>query len=71
MREECRLLLWGSLFLLLFVLDLCYALGEEGEATIIDGQKIGEGVSTIYERTRMPAVVMGVASPYFPCARYL
>ena len=70
-EEECRLLLWGSLLLLLFVLDLCYALGEEGVATIIDGRKIGEGVSTIYERRRMPTVVVGVASPSFSCARYL
>src|SRR3990170_6135457 len=57
-EEECRLLSWGLLLLLLFVLDLCYALGEEGVATIIDGRKIGEGVSTIYER-RMPTVVVG------------
>ena len=70
-EEECRLLSWGSLLLLLFVLDLCYALGEEGVATIIDGRKIGEGVSTIYQRIRMPTVVMRVASPSFPCARYL
>jgi hypothetical protein len=69
-EEECRLLSWGSLLLLLFVLDLCYALGEEGVATIIDGRN-GEGVSTIYERRRMPTVVVGVASPSFPCARYL
>ena len=61
----------GLLLLLLFVLDLCYALGEEGVATIIDGRKISEGVSTIYERRRMPTVVVGVASPSFPCARYL
>ena len=33
-EEECRLLSWVSLLLLLFVLDLCYALGEEGVATI-------------------------------------
>ena len=68
-EEECRLLSWVSLLLLLFVLDLCYALGE-GVATIIDGRN-GEGVSTIYERRRMPTVVMGVASLSFPCARYL
>ena len=71
MREECRLLSWGSLFLLVFVLDLCYALGEEEVTTIIDGRKIGEGVSTIYERRRMLTVVVGVASPSFRCARYL
>ena len=70
-EEECRLLLWGLLLLLLFVLDLCYALGEEGVATIIDGRKIGEGVCTIYERRRMRTVVVGVASLSFPCARYL
>ena len=69
--EEARLLSWGSFLLLLWVLDLCYALGEEGVATIIDSRKIGEGVSTIYERRRMPTVVVGVASPSFPCARYL
>src|SRR6266511_4071721 len=49
-EEECRLLSWGSLLLLLFVLDLTYALGEEGVATIIDGRKIGEGVSPPYMR---------------------
>ena len=42
-EEECRLLLWGLLLLLLFVLDICYALGEEGVATIIDGRKIRWG----------------------------
>ena len=65
-EEECPLLSWGSLLLLLFVIDLCYALGEEGVATIIDSRNI-EGVSTIYERRRMPTVVVGVASPSFPC----
>ena len=70
-EEECRLLSWGSLLLLLFVLDLCDALGEEGVATIIDGRKVSEGLSTIYERKRMPTVVVGVASLSFPCARYL
>ena len=49
-EEESRLLLWGSLLLLLFVLDLCYALGEEGVATITDGRNIREGVPTIYVR---------------------
>jgi hypothetical protein len=47
-EEECRLLSWGSFLLLLLVLDLCYALGEGGVATITDGRKISEGVSTIY-----------------------
>ena len=70
-EEECRLLSWGSLLLLIFVLDLFYALGEEVVATSIDGRKIGEGVSTIYERRRILAVVVGVTSPSFPCARYL
>ena len=46
-----------SLLLLLFVLDLCYTLGEEGVVTIIDDRN-GEGVSTIYERRRMPTVVV-------------
>ena len=68
-EEECRLLLWGSLLLLFLVLDICNALGKGGVATIIDDRKIGEGVSTIYERRRMPTVVVGVASPSFPCAR--
>ena len=58
-EEECRLLSWRSLLLLLFVLDLCYALGEERVVTNIDGRKISEGVSTIYERRRMPTVVVG------------
>ena len=49
-RRRMRLLSWGSLLLLLLVLDICYALGEGGVATIIDGQKNGEGVSTIYVR---------------------
>ena len=43
-EEECRLLSSGSLLLLLFVLDLFYALGEGGVATITDGRNIGEGV---------------------------
>ena len=62
-EEESRLFSWDSLILLLLVLDLCYALGEEGEATIVDGRKISDGVSTIYERRRMSTVVVGVASP--------
>ena len=70
-EEECQLLSWGSLLLLLFVLDLCYTLGEEGVATIIDSRKISEGVSTIYDRRRMLIVVMGVAFPSSPCARPL
>ena len=50
-EEECRLLLWGLLLLLLFVLDICYALGEEGVATIIDGRKITWGsVHHIWEK---------------------
>ena len=49
-EEECGLLSWGSLLLLIFVLDLCYALGEEGVATITDGHNIREGVPTIYVR---------------------
>ena len=61
-EEECRLLSWGSLLLLLFVLDLCYALGEEGVATIIDGRN-GEGVSTIYERRRILTVDVGGPLP--------
>jgi hypothetical protein len=41
-EEECRLLSWGSLLLLLLVLDLCYALGGGGVATI--------SVDRIYQR---------------------
>jgi hypothetical protein len=37
-EEECRLLSWGSLLLLLLVLDLCYALGGGGVATITVGR---------------------------------
>ena len=48
--EEARLLSWGSFFLLLLVLDLCYALGKGGVATITDGRNIREGVPTIYVR---------------------
>ena len=70
--EESRLLSWGS-FLLLRVLDLCYALGEGRVMTITDGRKcqrgISEGESPPYMRgRRIPTVVMGVASPSFPCA---
>ena len=74
--EESRLLSWGSFLLLLRVLDLCYALGEEGVTTITDGRKSQRGVSEgefhhIYMRgRRIPNVVVGVASPSFPCARH-
>ena len=47
-EEESRLLSWGSFFLLLLVLDLCYALGERGITTITDGRKISEGVCPPY-----------------------
>ena len=57
-EEECRLLSWGSLLLLLFVLDLCYALGEEGVATIIDGRKTVRECPP-YERRRMPPLSWG------------
>ena len=49
-EEESRLLSWGSFFLLLLVLDLCYALGEGGITTITDGRKIYEGVYPPYMR---------------------
>ena len=70
--EEARLLSWGLFLLLLLVLDLCYALGEGGVTTITDGRKIGEGVCPPYigERRRMTTIVVGVASPSFPCARH-
>ena len=74
--EESRLLLWGSFLLLLLVLDLCYALGEGGVTTITDGSKCQSGISEgefhhIYMRgRRIPTVVVGVASPLFPCARH-
>ena len=48
--EESRLWSWGSLLLLLLVLDLCYALGEGGVTTITDGRKISEGVCPPYMR---------------------
>ena len=72
--EESRLLLWGSFLLLLRVLDLCYALGKGGVTTITDGLKcqrgISEGEYPPYMRgRRIPTVVVGVASPSFPCAR--
>ena len=72
--EEARLLSWGSLLLLFLVLDLCYALGKGGVTTIIDGGKcqrgISEGESPPYMRgRRIPTVVVGVASPSFPCGR--
>ena len=56
------------------MLDLCYALGEGGVMTITDGRKcqrgISEGESPPYMRgRRIPTVVVGVASPSFPCAR--
>ena len=73
-NKESRLLSWGSFLLLLLVLDLCYALGEGGVTTITDGRKcqrgISEGESPPYMRgRRIPTVVVGVASPSFPCAR--
>ena len=74
-EEETRLLLWGS-FLLLLVLDLCYALGEGGVTTITNGRKCQRGISEgefhhIYMRgRRIPTVVVGVASPSFPCAKH-
>ena len=40
----------GSFLLLLLVIDLCYALGEGGVTTIIDGRKISEGVCPPYMR---------------------
>ncbi len=49
-EEESRLLSWGSFFLLLLVLDLCYELGEEGITTITESRKIGEGVYPPYMR---------------------
>ena len=75
-EEEYQLLSWGSFFLLLLVLDLCYALGEGGVMTIADGRKCQRGISEgdfhhIYMRgRRIPTVVVGVASPSFPCARH-
>ena len=49
-EEECRLLSWGSFFLLLLALDLCYSLGEGGITVITDGRKISEGVYPPYMR---------------------
>ena len=49
-EEEYRLLSWGSLLLLLFVLDLYYTLGKGGVVTITDDRNIREGVPTIYVR---------------------
>ena len=75
-EEETRLLSWGSFLLLLRVLDLCYALGEGGVTTITDCRKCQRGISEgefhhIYMRgRRIPTVVVGVASPSFPCARH-
>ena len=48
--EESRLLSWGSFLLLLWVLDLCCALGEGGVTTITDGRKNSEGVCPPYMR---------------------
>ena len=50
-------------------------LGEEGVTTITDGRKcqrgISEGESPLEMRgRRIPTVVVGVASPSFPCARH-
>ena len=72
-EEESRLLSLGA-FLLLLVLALCYALGEGGVTTITDGCKcqigISEGESPPCMRgQRIPTVVVGLASPSFPCAR--
>ena len=75
-EKEARLLSWGSFLLLLRVLDLCYALGEGGVTTITAGRKCQRGISEgefhhIYMRgRRIPIVVVGVASPSFPCARH-
>ena len=49
-EEESQLLSWGSFFLLLLVLDLCYALGKGEVTTINDGRKIYEGVYPPYMR---------------------
>ena len=48
--EESRLLSWGSFFLLLLVLDRCYALGEGGITTITVSAKISEGMCPPYMR---------------------
>ena len=50
--------------------------GTKGGATITDGRKCQRGISEgefhhIYMRgRRIPTVVVGVASPLFPCARH-
>ena len=50
--------------------------GTKGGATITDGHKCQRGISEgefhhIYmRRRRIPTVVVGVASPSFPCARH-
>ena len=65
MREECRLLSWGSFFLFFLVIDLLVMHGKEEKNDHHRRRKsqrgISEGESPPYMRgRRIPSVVVGV-----------